>query len=164
MFCPRCGYRMESKEHVFGNGSVLSPFGCVRCNRTFLTCAPPVKMMDYRFKLGEGVLTWKEARKNPIMTVDEAKRRRDAWLGKRMRRRCVPRFCPQYGALLESLRERLEKGRPRTVYGCPSRRSCGLVYVQPEKHFMQLAEVGRDWAEYKRACVRQNRRLCRIGQ
>lgn len=105
--------------------------------------------MDYRFKLGESVLTWEEALKCPIVSVAEAKRRVDAWTGKRMRQRCVPRFCPKCGALLEPLRERLEKGRPRTVYGCPSRHSCGVVYIQPDKYFMRLTEVHDSWEKYK---------------
>ncbi|MDO8584540.1 MAG: hypothetical protein Q7R85_00255 [bacterium] len=152
---------MESRERVFLGGVVFSEFGCVRCNRAFLTNTPRVKTMDDRFKLGESMCTWKETLKSPVMPLGEAKRRRDVWTGKRMRRRCVPRFCPKCGALLEMLRECYERGRPRAVYGCPSRRSCGMIYVQPAKYFMELSEVGRDWTEYKRWCIRKNRQLCR---
>lgn len=164
MFCPRCGHSMEGRQEIFNGGTLFFTFGCVRCNRTFHTAMPRVKTMDYRFKLGESVQSWKETRKCPVISVEEVKRRRNEWKGKRMRRRCVPRFCPKCSALLEPLREHLEKGRPRTVYGCPSSRNCGAVYVQPEKYFIQLAEVSRNWVEYKRVCVRQNRRLRRVGR
>lgn len=160
MFCPRCGLLMQERRRVFRLGSVLFTYGCVKCNRTFLTAAPSRKTMDNRFKLGESVYAWTETLNDPVVPLAEAKRRRDAWGGKRIRRRCVPRFCPKCGALLQPLRERLEKGRPRTVYGCPSR-GCNTAYIQPGKYFMELAEVSADWVAYRRCVVRQNRRLNR---
>ncbi len=158
MFCPRCGYRMEGRERVLLGGVVSSEFGCVRCNRTFLTNTPRVKTMNHRFKLGESVLTWKEALECPVVSVAEAKRRRDAWIGKRMRRRCIPRFCPKCGMLLGCVREWHEQGGSRNVYGCPSR-DCNAAYVQPDKCFMRLEEISADWAMYRWHTIHQNKRL-----